>query len=97
VKKVKSRFNLEVLTFIQFRIFSSSQKPKDFIYINLNFYLFLYGCEIWFLTLGEEHRLRVSENRCRGKYLNLRERKEQEAGENGSQSLCVCTSAVFNI
>jgi sorting nexin-29 len=23
----------------------------------------LYGCEIWFLTLGEEHRLRVFENR----------------------------------
>jgi hypothetical protein len=23
----------------------------------------LYGCEIWSLTLGEEHRLRVLENR----------------------------------
>jgi hypothetical protein len=23
----------------------------------------LYGCEIWSLTLGKEHRLRVSENR----------------------------------
>lgn len=23
----------------------------------------LYGCEIWYLTLTEEHRLRVSENR----------------------------------
>jgi hypothetical protein len=22
-----------------------------------------YGCEIWFLTLGEEHRLEMSENR----------------------------------
>jgi hypothetical protein len=25
--------------------------------------VFLYGCETWFLTLREEHRLRVFENR----------------------------------
>jgi hypothetical protein len=27
----------------------------------------LYGCETWSLTLGEEHRLRVFENRVLGK------------------------------
>jgi len=27
----------------------------------------LYGCEVWFLTVQEENRLRVSENRVRSK------------------------------
>jgi hypothetical protein len=27
----------------------------------------LYGCETWFVTLREEHRLRVFENRLLGK------------------------------
>jgi hypothetical protein len=40
------------------------------LYIQTTFYAFhiilpvvLYGCEIWSLTLREEHRLRVFENR----------------------------------
>jgi hypothetical protein len=32
-----------------------------------------YGCEIWSLTLKEEHRLRVFENRVLREYLGLRE------------------------
>jgi len=32
----------------------------------------LYGCETWSLTLREERRLRVSENRVLGEYLGLR-------------------------
>jgi hypothetical protein len=33
------------------------------IYKTVIFPVVLYGCETWSLTLGEEHRLRVFENR----------------------------------
>ena len=33
----------------------------------------LHGCETWSLTLREERRLRVFENRVLGEYLGLRE------------------------
>jgi hypothetical protein len=33
------------------------------IYKTVNLPVVLYGCETWSLTLGEEHRLRVLENR----------------------------------
>jgi hypothetical protein len=37
--------------------------------------IILYGCETWSLTLGEEHRLRVFENRVlRGIFVLMRER-----------------------
>ena len=45
----------------------------------------LYGCETWSLTLREEHRLRVFENKVGpylGRYLGLREMKLQENGES---------------
>jgi hypothetical protein len=32
----------------------------------------LYGCETWYFTLKEEHRLRVFENRVLGEYFDLR-------------------------
>ena len=37
----------------------------------------LYGCETWSLTMRENHRLRVFENK---EYLGLRETKLQENG-----------------
>ena len=44
----------------------------------------LYGCETWSLTLREEHRLRVFENKVAylGRYLGLRKTKLQENGES---------------
>ena len=42
----------------------------------------LYGCETWFLTLREEHRLRVFEKKYLGRYLGLREIKLRENGES---------------
>jgi hypothetical protein len=33
------------------------------IYRTINLHVVLYGCETWSLTLREERRLRVSENR----------------------------------
>jgi hypothetical protein len=43
------------------RIISKNLKIK--IYKTVIFPVVLYGCETWSLTLREEHRLRVSENR----------------------------------
>ena len=40
------------------------------------------GCETWSLTLREEHRLRVFENKYLGRYLGLRKTKLQENGES---------------
>jgi len=42
----------------------------------------LYGRETWSLTLREEHRVRVFENRVPGEYLGLRRRKWWEARED---------------
>jgi hypothetical protein len=43
------------------RLLSRNVKVK--IYKTIILPVVLYGCEAWFLTLGEEHRLRVFENR----------------------------------
>jgi hypothetical protein len=40
-----------------------SKNVKIIIYKNIILPPVLYGCEAWFLTLREEHRLRVFENR----------------------------------
>jgi hypothetical protein len=40
-----------------------SRKLKVKIYKTIILPVVLYGCEIWSLTLGKEHRLRVFENR----------------------------------
>jgi hypothetical protein len=39
------------------------KKFKIIIYQTIIFPVILYGCETWSLTLREEHRLRVFENR----------------------------------
>jgi hypothetical protein len=40
-----------------------SKNPKIKIYRTIILPLVLYKCEIWLLTLREEHRLRMFENR----------------------------------
>jgi hypothetical protein len=56
-----------MLAIIQFRIFLSSRliskNIKIKIYKTVILPVVLYGCETWSLTLREEHRLRVFENR----------------------------------
>jgi hypothetical protein len=42
----------------------------------------LYGCEFWSLTVREESRHRVFENRVLRKYLGLRGTRKQGSGEN---------------
>jgi hypothetical protein len=64
---IKSRLNSEnawyysVQNLLSSRLTSKNLKIK--IYKTVVFPVVLYGCETWFLTLGEEHRLRVFENR----------------------------------
>jgi hypothetical protein len=43
------------------------------------------------LTLREEHRLRMFENRLLGEYLDLRGRKWREVGEDLIISFITCT------
>jgi hypothetical protein len=44
-------------------LFSDERKLNIKIYKPVILPVVLYGCETWSLTLGEEHRLSVSENR----------------------------------
>jgi hypothetical protein len=48
---------------IKFRLVVISKNLKIKIYKTVILPVVLYGCETWFLTLREEHRLRVFENR----------------------------------
>jgi hypothetical protein len=57
-----------MLAIIQSKIFClpvlyKKKKLQNKIYITVIFPVVLYGCKTWSLTLGEEHRLRVFENR----------------------------------
>jgi hypothetical protein len=66
-EEIKSRINSgndcyhSVQSLLSSRLLSKNVKVK--IYKTIIMPLFLYGCEIWFLTLREEKRLRMSENR----------------------------------
>jgi hypothetical protein len=65
--EIKNRLNLgnacyhSVQNLLSFRLISKNLKIK--IYKTVILPVVLYGCETWSLTLGEERRLRVSENR----------------------------------
>jgi hypothetical protein len=65
--EIKSRLNsgnacyYSVQNLLSSRLISKTLKIK--IYKTVILPVVLYGCETWSLTLGEEHRLRVSENR----------------------------------
>jgi hypothetical protein len=65
--EIKSRLNSgnacyhSAQNILSFRLISKNLKIK--IYITVILPVVLYGCETWSLTLREEHRLRVFENR----------------------------------
>jgi hypothetical protein len=61
-EEIRSRFDLGMLAIIQFRIFClpvCNLKTQSLKYRSIILLIVLYGCETWFLTLREEHRLRV--------------------------------------
>jgi hypothetical protein len=66
-------------------LLSSRLLSKD---INIRIYkiiilpVVLYGCETWFLTLREEHRLRLFENRVLRRTFNLKRDEVTGDGEN---------------
>jgi hypothetical protein len=66
-KEIKSRLNsgnacyLSVQDLLSYSLLSKNTKIK--IYRTIILYVVLCGCETWCLTLREEHRLRVFENR----------------------------------
>jgi hypothetical protein len=55
-----------------------SKNLKIKLYKPLHLYAVLYGCETWSLTLREEHRLKVFENRVMWRIF---EPKMKEVGE----------------
>jgi hypothetical protein len=52
----------------------------------------LYGCETWSLTLSEEHRLRVFENRVPRVYLDIKENDRRMHKIILMRSSQICTS-----
>jgi hypothetical protein len=77
-----------VLNLLSSRLVSKNVKIR--IYKTIIFSVVLYGCETWSLTLREEHRLRVFEN----KVLRIfgRRRDGEEVGENCiMRSFITCT------
>jgi hypothetical protein len=71
-EEIKSRLNSGMLATMQFRIFLSFSLLSKNVKIKIYNYIYdiklpvLCGCETWSLTLREEHRLRVFENRVPG-------------------------------
>jgi hypothetical protein len=59
------------------RLLSRNVKVK--IYKTIILPVVLYGCETWFLTLKEEHRLRVFENRVLRRI--IRPKRDEVTGE----------------
>jgi hypothetical protein len=65
--------------------------PKIWIQVYRNIILtVLYGCETWLLTLREERRLRVFENRVLRRIFGLK--RDEVTGEWRMRSLMICTS-----
>jgi hypothetical protein len=63
---------------------------KSTIYKTIILPVVLYGCETWSLTLREEHRLRVFENRVLRRIFGLK--RDEVTGENCiMRSFVICT------
>jgi hypothetical protein len=75
-EEIKRRLNLSSACYHSaHNIFSSRLPPKDVkirIYKIIILPVVLYGCETWFLTLREEHRLRVFEMRVLRRIFGLK-------------------------
>jgi hypothetical protein len=66
LEEIKSRLNSGMLATIRFSLLSSRllyRNIKVKIHKTIILPVVLYGCETWSLTLREEHRLRVIENK----------------------------------
>ena len=69
-----------------------SKKLKIKVYRTIILPVVLYGCETWSLTLREECRLRVFENRVLGRVIGPKRDEVTGNGENHiMRSLVICT------
>jgi hypothetical protein len=59
-----------------------SRNIKITIYRTVILPFVLYGCETWWLTLRDEHRLRVSENRVLRRIFGPKKKKVTGTEEN---------------
>jgi hypothetical protein len=72
--------------------FVSSSAVKIYKTIILPVIFFLYGCETWSVTLREEHRLRVFENRILRRIFGpMRDEVQENGGSYTVRSLIICT------
>ena len=70
-----------------------SKNLKIRIYRTIILPVVLYGCEIWSLTLREEHRLRVTDNRVlRRIFWPKRDKVTWEWRKLHKRSLMICTA-----
>jgi hypothetical protein len=72
--KVDEHRHILVQSLLSSRLLSKNVKVR--IYKTISLHLVLYGCEIWSLTLREEHRLRVFENRVLRRIFGRKSDKE---------------------
>jgi hypothetical protein len=83
--EIRSRLNSENACYYSVQNLLSSclisKNLKIKIYKTVILLIVLYGCETWSLTLGQEHKLRVFENRVLRKVFRPK-RKEDGHGEN---------------
>ena len=73
-----------MLAIIQCRILSSSLLSRNLkikVYRTIILPVVLYGCETWLLTMREEHRLRVFENRVSRRIFGPKRDKVNEGVE----------------
>jgi hypothetical protein len=101
-KEIKGRLNSgnacyqSVQTLLSSRLLSKNLKIR--IYKTIILPVVLYGCETWSLTLREEHRLRVFENRVLRRIFKSR-RDEVSGGWKGlhNEELHKCYSSPSTI
>jgi hypothetical protein len=94
--EIKSRLNsgnacyYSVQNLLSSRLISKNLKIK--IYKTVILVVVLYGCETWSLTLREEHRLRVFENRV----LRIFGPKREEDGSGENCIMMNFTACIFH-
>ncbi|KAJ4433063.1 hypothetical protein ANN_15320 [Periplaneta americana] len=98
-EEIKRRINMGNACYCSVeKLLSSSLLSKNLkvrIYKTVILPVILHGCETWTLTLREEQRLRVFENKVLRKYLGLRGMKLQENG--GSYTTQSCTHCIVHL
>ena len=72
-EEIKSRLKLGNACYYSVQNLLSSSLLSKKLYRTIIMPVVLYGCENWSVTLREERRLKVFENRVLGEYLGLRE------------------------